>query len=225
MAGCSDVVWAPSSGAPLSGRNTRMLASDWLAWGIHQGTIRGGMHARAYYKGHVGRSHRGRLRTEDGPRGSSYTTKPLSFIRWISCGRIDATCSPSTCINSAIDTRTRRRNSDTISSCVGSDMGRVPLEAAWIATFVIGVPIIHGFERQEEKIHAISRGMRKDTTSPRCGDRLTFKYATFYHDDVHHRSPPVSHRSGRDKGGLRSRKLCSIHHIGISRVTPRQGRL
>ncbi len=196
MAGCSDVVWAPSSGAPLSGRNTRMLASDWLAWGIHQGTIRGGMHARAYYKGHVGRSHRGRLRTEDGP-----------------------------CINSAIDTRTRRRNSDTISSCVGSDMGRVPLEAAWIATFVIGVPIIHGFERQEEKIHAISRGMRKDTTSPRCGDRLTFKYATFYHDDVHHRSPPVSHRSGRDKGGLRSRKLCSIHHIGISRVTPRQGRL
>src|SRR5262249_5411819 len=83
---------------------------------------------------------------------------------------MDAHCRPSTCINSAIDTRTRRRNSDTINSCVGSDMGRVPLEAAWIATVVIGVPIIHGFERQGEKIHAISRGMRKDTTSPKGED-------------------------------------------------------
>src|SRR5215510_15410393 len=138
---------------------------------------------------------------------------------------MDANCSPRTCSNSTIDARTRRRNSETINSCVGSAMGRVPLEAAWIATVVIGVPIIQGFEREREKIHRMGRGTRKDTSSPRCGDLLAFKYATFYHDDVHHRSPPVSHRSGRDKGGLRSRKLCSIHHIGISHVTPRQGRL
>src|SRR5262249_30035930 len=109
------------------------------------------MHARAYYKGHVGRSHRGRVRREDGPKGSSYTTKPLSFIRWISCGRMEANCSPSTWVKSAIDTLTWRRNSDTMRSCVGSAMGRVPLEAAWISTFVIGVSIIHGFERQGEK--------------------------------------------------------------------------
>src|SRR5262245_37519050 len=105
------------------------------------------MQARAYYKGHVGRSHRGRVRREDGPNGSSYITKPLSFIRWISCGRMDANCTPKTCSNSAIDTRTRRRNSETINSCVGSAMGRVPLEAAWIATVVIGVPIIHVLQR------------------------------------------------------------------------------
>src|SRR5215510_16339602 len=117
----------------------------------------------------------------------------------------------------------RRRNSETMRSCVGSAMGRIPLEAAWIATVVIGVPIIHVFEREREKIHGMGRGTRKDTASARCGDQLTFKYAIFYHDDVHHRSPLESDRSGRDKGGLRSRKLCSIHHIGISRVTPRQG--
>src|SRR5215471_11944848 len=182
-------------------------------------------HARAYYKGHVGRSHCGRLRTEDGPSGSSYTTKPLSFIRWISCGRMEANCHPRTCSNSAIDACTLRRNSETINSCVGSAMGRVPLEAAWRATVVIGVPIIHGFESQGEKIHSMERGTRKDTLSPRCGDLLAFKYATFYHDDAHHRSPPVSHHSGRDKGGLRRRRVCSVHHIGIARVTPCQGRL
>jgi hypothetical protein len=58
-------------------------------------------------------------------------------------------------------------------------MERVPLEAAWRATVVIGVPIIHVFEREEEKIHALGRDMRKDTSSPRCGDRLTFKYGIF----------------------------------------------
>jgi hypothetical protein len=58
-------------------------------------------------------------------------------------------------------------------------MGRVPLEAAWIATVVIGVPIIHIFEREGEKIHGMGRGMRKDTSSPRCGDLPAFKYATF----------------------------------------------
>ena len=52
-------------------------------------------------KGHVGRSHCGRLRTEDGPSGSSEITTPLAFIPWISCGRIDANCSPSTCVKSA----------------------------------------------------------------------------------------------------------------------------
>src|SRR5215470_12029349 len=55
----------------------------------------------------------------------------------------------------------------------------------------------------------MDRSMKKDTTLPRCGDRLTFKYATFYYGDVHHRSPQVSHHSGRDKGGRRSRRLCS----------------
>src|SRR5262249_12264168 len=145
-------------------------------------------------------------------------------IRWISCGRMDAHWSLRTCSNSAIDTRTRRRNSETINSCVGSAMERVPLEAAWIATVVIGVLIIHVFERQGEKIHIMSRSRRKDTSSPRDGDVLVSKYATFSTYHAHHRSPSVSDRSGRDKGGLRSRKLCSIHHIGISRVTPRQGR-
>jgi hypothetical protein len=58
-------------------------------------------------------------------------------------------------------------------------MGRVPLEAAWIATVVIGVPIIHVFEREEEKIHGMGRGTRKDTSSPRWGDPLVLKYATF----------------------------------------------
>src|SRR5262245_16493497 len=123
------------------------------------------MQARAYYKGHVGRSHRGRVRREDGPKGSSYTTKPLSFIRWISCGRIEANCHPKTCVNSAIDARTLRRNSETINSWVGSAMGRVPLEAAWRATVVIGVPIIQVFEREREKIHRMGRGTRKDTSS------------------------------------------------------------
>src|SRR5215470_4592477 len=85
-------------------------------------------------RGHVGSNHRGRLRIEDGPRGSSYITKPLAFIRWISCGRIEANCNPSTCVNSAIDTLMRRRNSEIMKSCVGSDIGRVPLEVTWRAT-------------------------------------------------------------------------------------------
>jgi len=55
----------------------------------------------------------------------------------------------------------------------------VPLEAAWIATFVIGVPIIHVFQRQGEKIHGRGRGRRKDPLPPRDGDVLAFKYATF----------------------------------------------
>jgi len=58
-------------------------------------------------------------------------------------------------------------------------MGRVPLEAAWIATVVIGVPIIQVFEREREKIHSMGRGTRKDTSSPRWGDPLVLKYATF----------------------------------------------
>src|SRR5262245_31107115 len=47
----------------------------------------------------------------------------------------------------------------------------------------------------------MDRSMRKDTTLPRCGDQLTFQYATFYYGDAHHRSPPVSHHSSRDKRG------------------------
>jgi len=58
-------------------------------------------------------------------------------------------------------------------------MGRVPLEAAWITTVVISVPIIHVFEREREKIHSMGRGTSKDTSSPRWGDQLSFKYATF----------------------------------------------
>jgi len=58
-------------------------------------------------------------------------------------------------------------------------MRRVPLEAAWIATVVIGVPIIHVFEREREKIHSMGRGTRKDTSSPRWGDLLASQYATF----------------------------------------------
>src|SRR5215510_15331215 len=49
-------------------RHASSLLTGWRE-GSHQGTRRGCMHARAYYKGHVGRSHCGRLRTEDGPRG------------------------------------------------------------------------------------------------------------------------------------------------------------
>ena len=65
-------------------------------------------------------------------------------------------------------------------------MGRVPLEAAWISTVVIGVPIIHVFEREGEKIHVRGRDTMKDTSSPRCGDLLAFKCATFYTYDAHH---------------------------------------
>jgi hypothetical protein len=63
-------------------------------------------------------------------------------------------------------------------------MRRVPLEAAWRATVVIDVPIIHVFEREREKIHGLGRGTRKGASSQRCGDLLTFKYETFYHYDV-----------------------------------------
>src|SRR5262249_2024898 len=137
---------------------------------------------------------------------------------------MDANCTPSTCVNSAIDARTRRRNSETINSCVGSAMGKVPLEAAWRATVVIGVPIIPVFEREREKIHSMGRGTSKDTSSPRCGVLLACKYATVYHDDVHDRSPSGDDRSGRGKGGLR-RRFCSIYHSGMLRVTPRKVRL
>jgi hypothetical protein len=41
-------------------------------------------------------------------------------------------------------------------------MGRVPLEVAWRATVVIGVSIIHVFEREREKIHSMGRGMSKE---------------------------------------------------------------
>src|SRR5215475_4066424 len=114
---------------------------------------------------------------------------------------MDAHCSPRTCSNSAIDARTRRRNSETINSCVGSAMERVPLEAAWIATVVIGVPIIHGFQRQGEKIYVMNRGTRKDTSSPIWEDMLAFKYATFYAHNAHNRSPSVDDRSGWEQGG------------------------
>jgi len=45
--------------------------------------------------------------------------------------------------------------------------------------FVIGAPIIHIFERQGEKIHGRDRGTKKGARSPRGGDLLAFKYATF----------------------------------------------
>src|SRR5262249_40500551 len=131
----------------LHDHQTRMHAStDWHR-ASHQGTGREGMHTRACAQGRVGNSHRGRLRTEDGPNGSSNITKPLSFIRWISCGRTDANCTPSTCVNSAIDTRTRRHNSDIMSSCVGSDIGMIPWKWRGHQQCVVGVPIIHGLER------------------------------------------------------------------------------
>jgi hypothetical protein len=58
-------------------------------------------------------------------------------------------------------------------------MGRVPLEAAWIATVVIDVSIIHGFQRQEEKIHVMSRDTRKGISALRWGNPLALKYVTF----------------------------------------------
>jgi hypothetical protein len=58
-------------------------------------------------------------------------------------------------------------------------MGRVPLEAAWIATYVISVPIIYVFQREGEKIHGIGRGTRKGTSALSWGDLLALKYATF----------------------------------------------
>jgi len=87
----------------------------------------------------------GKLITEDGPNGSSYMTKPLSFIRWISCGRMDANCSPRPCMNSAIDTRTRRCNAETMSSCVGSDIGMVPWKQRGEQPCVIDAPMLHVF--------------------------------------------------------------------------------
>jgi hypothetical protein len=58
-------------------------------------------------------------------------------------------------------------------------MGRVPLEATWVATVVISVPIIHVFQREWEKIHGLGRGTRKYTSAQRAGDLLALQYATF----------------------------------------------
>src|SRR4029453_10053434 len=164
----------------------------------HLGYTPVGMYTRACSQGHVGNSHRGRLRTEEGPNGSSYTTKPLAFIRWISCGRTDANCTPRTCVNSAIDARTRRRNSAIMSSCVGSDMGMVSLEAAWTSTMRHRCAHYTRLLEARGKIRVRGRGTREDTSPARGEDLLPFKYATFYTHDAHDKSPSVFALSGRE---------------------------
>jgi len=65
------------------------------------------------------------------------------------------------------------------------------------------VPIIHGYQRQGEKIRVMSRGTMKDTSSPRGGNLLVFRYATFYAHDAHYRSPSVDDLSGWEQGRAR----------------------
>jgi hypothetical protein len=65
----------------------------------------------------------------------------------------------------------------------------------------------------------MDRGTRKDTSSPRCGDLLAFKYATF---SMHTTGVPrLVIAAARSKGGLRSRRVGSVLPTGMSRVTSR----
>src|SRR5215813_8202876 len=112
---------------------------------------------------------------------------------------MDANCSPSTCVKSAIDTRTRRRNSDTMSSCVGSDIGRVPLEQRGEPQFVIGVPIIQLFQRQGETIIAAcieGRRGQGHKVGHLSSERETHAPSSSYY--AHNRSPSMVDLSGRE---------------------------
>ena len=133
---CRRVVSSACSGAPMQGRHTCMLR-----------------------RGHVGRRHRDRLRTADGPRNAPETTTPRACIRWLSCGRTDAHCSPSTCVTSASTPRTRRRTAATMRACVGSCIGAMPLRQGVDDHLGIGVPIIRVLQRHGGRIIAASPGL------------------------------------------------------------------
>ena len=109
--------------------------------------------------GHVGRRHRDRLRTADGPRNAPETTTPCACIRWLSCGRTDAHCSPSTCVTSASTPRTRRRTAATMRACVGACIGAMPLRQGVDDHLGIGVPIIRVLQRHGGRIIAASPGL------------------------------------------------------------------
>src|SRR5262249_60648261 len=68
----------------------------------------------------------GSRHTDSGPRGSSYSTSPLSFIRWTSYGMREASPGPRRRIRWTTGTLPRRRNAAIITSCVGSYIGRTP---------------------------------------------------------------------------------------------------
>ena len=118
-----------------------------------------GRHTCMFRRGHVGRRHRDRRRTADGPRNASETTTPRACIRWLSCGRMDAPCSPSTCVTSASTPRTRRRPAATMRTCVGSCIGAMPLRQGVDDHLGIGVPIIRVLQRHGGRIIAASPGL------------------------------------------------------------------
>src|SRR5262245_64087109 len=72
------------------------------------------------YHSKDGNEFYGSLNTDSGPKGSSYTTRPVSFMRWISWGISEANPGPRIRTISATCTMPRSRNSATILSCVGS---------------------------------------------------------------------------------------------------------
>ena len=133
---CRRVVSSACRNAPTQGRHTCMLR-----------------------RGLVGRRHPDRLRTADGPRNAPETTTPLACIRWLSCGRMDAHCSPGTCVTSASTPRTRRRTAATMRACVGSCIGAMPLRQGVDDHLGIGVPIIRVLQRHGGRIVAASPGL------------------------------------------------------------------
>ena len=114
------------------------------------------VHAR---RGYMGRSHRGRLRTADGPRGSPEPTTPLACIRWMACGRTDAHDSPGTCVTSASAPLTRRCHAATRCTCVGACIGALPLREDVDHPFGIGFFIIRVLQRHGGRMIAASPGL------------------------------------------------------------------